>query len=73
LYTTACTFQSCTLLEAFPTPFPFLYSSAHIPSSILLEKIKETIKTNASQVNKEKAPLEKKGENGTSQGCIVPE
>jgi hypothetical protein len=72
LYTPACTFQSCTLLEAFPTPFPFLYSSAHIPSSTLLEKIKAT-KTTASQGNKEKAPTGKRRRNGASQGCIVPE
>jgi hypothetical protein len=62
LYTPACTFQSCTLLEAFPTPFSFLYSSAHIPSSTLLEKTRKTIKTTASQGAKEKSPLEKEGE-----------
>jgi len=62
LYTPACTFQSCTLLEAFPTPFflPLLINT--YPLIYLAGEDKKTIKTTASQGAKEKSPLEKERE-----------
>jgi hypothetical protein len=62
LYTPACTFQSCTLLEVFPHLFlsfihQHIYLTAHGENKI--------------NQNKKNNPTGKR-RNGTSQGCIIP-